>query len=150
MSLQNTNFIQFPLSGCVGETTRLTGLVTFLVGGIDTFPHLFFTVGVHIHIRKDPGLVGPQVVVGAKEVNRELANIMPHPLDVLWDSFWMADFCWPPPLQSRRGRCSQRKKSKSVKILSFLNMVRSSETSNFALRPPAFKTPVLLLCHSFS
>lgn len=76
---------------------------TFLIGGINSFPHLFFAVGIHIHIREDPGLVGPQIVVGAKEVNRKLPDIVPHPLDVLWDSFGMADLCWPPPLQSRRG-----------------------------------------------
>lgn len=83
-------------------------LDTFLVGGINTFPHLFFAVGIHIHIREDSSLVGPQVVVGAKEVNGELPDIVPHPLDVLWDCLGMADLCGPPPLQSRRGTKQQR------------------------------------------
>ena len=76
-------------------------LRTFLVCGINTFSHLFFAVGIHVHVREDPGLVGPQVVIGAKEVNGKLADIVPHPLDVLGNGFGMADFCWPPP--SRAG-----------------------------------------------
>lgn len=82
---------------------------TFLVGGIDTFSHLLFAVGVHIHIREDPGLVGPQVVVGAEEVNRKLPDIVPHPSDVVWDGFGMADLCWPPSSYSRRARKSKRR-----------------------------------------
>lgn len=78
-------------------------LATFLVSGIDTFPHLLLAVGVHVHIREDPGLVGPQVVVGAKEVNGKLPDIVPHPLDVLRDGFGMADLCWPPPSRRKRG-----------------------------------------------
>lgn len=76
-------------------------VLTFLVGGIDTFSHLFFAVGVHVHVRKDPGLVGPQIVVGAEEVNWKLSNIVSHPLDIIWDRFGMADLCWPPPLQKK-------------------------------------------------
>lgn len=72
-------------------------LDTFLVGGIDTFPHLFFAVGIHIHIRENSGLVGPQVVVGAEEMNGELPDVVPHSLNVLWDCFGVADLCWPPP-----------------------------------------------------
>lgn len=81
-------------------------LDTLLVGGIDTFPHLLFAVGIHIHIREDPGLVGPQVVVGAKEVDGKFPDVVPHPLDVLWDGFGMADLRWPPPLWSRRRKHS--------------------------------------------
>lgn len=72
-------------------------LDTFLVGGIDTFPHLFFAVGIHIHIRENSGLVGPQVVVGAEEMNGELPDVVPHSLNVFWDCFGVADLCWPPP-----------------------------------------------------
>lgn len=83
-------------------------LATFLVGGIDTFPHLFLAVGIHIHVGEDPGLVGPQVVVGAKKVNGKLPDIVPHPLDVLWYGFGMADLCWPPPSRRKRwGKTSQ-------------------------------------------
>lgn len=87
--------------GSADITAVLKLLRTFLVCGINTFSHLFFAVGIHVHVREDPGLVGPQVVIGAKEVNGKLADIVPHPLDVLGDGFGMADFCWPPP--SRAG-----------------------------------------------
>lgn len=103
----------------------LNPLGTFLVGGINTFPHLFFAVGVHIHIREDPGLVGPQVVVGAKKVNGKLPDIVPHPLDVLWDSFGMADLCWPPPLQNRRRKNTEGKDRKDLcRFVSVLDVLK--------------------------
>lgn len=77
---------------------------TFLIDGVDTLPHLLLAVCVHIHIWEDPGLVGPHIVVGAKEVNGELSDIMPHPLDVLWDGFRVADLRWPPPGWTGEGR----------------------------------------------
>lgn len=42
-------------------------------------------------------------------MNRELPDIMPHPLNVVWDCFGMADLCWPPPAQ--RGRQAQIKQT---------------------------------------
>lgn len=115
ITMKNSKWLSISVS--VKEATLLNPLGTFLVGGINTFPHLFFAVGVHIHIREDPGLVGPQVVVGAKKVNGKLPDIVSHPLDVLWDSFGMADLCWPPPLQSRRRKNTEGKDlSKSLQI----------------------------------
>lgn len=92
----------FPTKKSVHSSHCRTNLLTFLVGSIDTFSHLFFAVGVHVHVRKDPGLVGPQIVIGAEEVDRKLSNVVSHPLDIIWDGFGMADLCWPPPLQNRR------------------------------------------------
>lgn len=71
--------------------------LTFLVCCINTLSHLFFAVRINIHVWEDPCLVGPQVVVGAKEVDWELPDIVPHPLDVLWDGFGMANLRRPPP-----------------------------------------------------
>lgn len=50
-------------------------------------------------------------------MNRKLPDIVSHPLDVLWDGFGMADLCWPPPLQSRRGKGTEGKEfSESLQI----------------------------------
>lgn len=70
---------------------------TFLVCCINTLSHLFFAVCVNIHVREDPGLVGPQVVVGAKEMDWKFPHIVPHPLDVIRDGFRMANLRRPPP-----------------------------------------------------
>lgn len=72
-------------------------IFTFLVSCIDAFAHLLFAVCVDVHVGEDAGLVGPQVIVGAEEVDGELAHVVPHALDVFWDGFGMADLCWPPP-----------------------------------------------------
>lgn len=97
-AITNTNHDIKPIKG------QILLLPTFFIGRINPFPHLFLAVGVHVHVREDSGLVGPQVVVGAEEMNGELADIMPHSLDVFWDCFGMADLCRPPPYGAENGR----------------------------------------------
>lgn len=87
---------------CEGKSLLPLLLLTFLVGRVHTFAHLLLAVGVHVHVGEDPGLVGPQVVVGAEEVDGKLSHVVPHPLDVVWDGFGMADLCWPPPSPNGR------------------------------------------------
>lgn len=50
--------VSYSYSGTVRKTL-LDQVVTFLVCSVDTFSHLFFAVGIHIHIWKDSGLVRP-------------------------------------------------------------------------------------------
>lgn len=71
--------------------------------GNNTFPvntvalsHFFFIVGVSFHVGKHSGLVGPQVVVGTKEMDWEFANVVPPSQDVFWNVFRVANFCRPP------------------------------------------------------
>lgn len=73
-------------------------LQSFLISSVDSFAHLLFAVGVHVHIREDSGLVRPQVVVRPEKVNRELPHVVSHSLDVLRDGFRMTDFRRPPPV----------------------------------------------------
>ena len=75
---------------------------TFLIDGVDSFAHLFPAVGVHVHVGEHPGLVGPQVVVGTEEVDRELPDVVPHPEDVLRDRPGVTDLRRPPPEERRR------------------------------------------------
>lgn len=71
--------------------------VTFLVYAIHTLSHLVFAADITFHVREYTGLVGPQVILGAKEQHRELANVMFHFLDVDRNCPRMANLSWPPP-----------------------------------------------------
>lgn len=63
----------------------------------DSFDGLVSTSPVSFHVGEDASLMGPVVVLGAKEEHRELSNLVLHFLDVWGDVFGMADFGRPPP-----------------------------------------------------
>lgn len=73
---------------------------TFLIGRVNSLSHFLFTVGITLHVRKNTGLVSPQVVIRAKEKNRELSDIMSHAYDILGNVFGIANLCWPPSIKT--------------------------------------------------
>lgn len=94
-----------PWSDAIGSATYTSALLikrvkcrndTFPVNGVDPLSHFVFIVGVSFHVREDPGLVRPQVVVGTEEKDRKLADVVPHPQDIFRNVLRVADFSGPP------------------------------------------------------
>lgn len=75
--------------------------ITFLVYAIYALPHLVFAADITFHVWEHTGLVGPQVIFGAKEEHRKLADVVLHFLDVDRNCPGMADLSWPPPTRQR-------------------------------------------------
>lgn len=46
--------------------------------------------------------MSPEVVLGAKEENGELSDLMSKVLDVGGDASRVVDLCWPPPEKEKR------------------------------------------------
>lgn len=40
--------------------------------------------------------VNPVIIMWPKKLNRKLARLMTHVLNVCWDIAWITDLCWPP------------------------------------------------------
>lgn len=58
---------------------------------------LVLAASVSLHVGEDSTLVGPEVVSGAEEEDRELPNLVPQVLDVGGDVPGVVDLCRPPP-----------------------------------------------------
>uniref|UniRef100_A0A3B3S7C4 Ras-related protein Rab-24 n=1 Tax=Paramormyrops kingsleyae TaxID=1676925 RepID=A0A3B3S7C4_9TELE len=56
---------------------------------------------------EDPRLIGPEIVVGAEKVDRKLADVMLHALDVGGNVLGVADLSRPPP-EGRGSGCKVR------------------------------------------
>lgn len=70
--------------------------VTFLEG----FVNVDLTsdkVPVVLHVREHAALVDPVVIMGTKEEDREVSDVMTKALDVGWNQTRVADFSRPPP-----------------------------------------------------
>lgn len=72
-------------------------MCTFFVNGVHTLSHFVFAVGIALHVGEDPRLIGPEIVVGAEKVDRKLADVMLHALDVGGNVLGVADLGRPPP-----------------------------------------------------
>ena len=48
-------------------------------------------------IAKHATSVNPVIIMWSKKLNRKLARLMTHVLNVCWDIAWITDLCWPPP-----------------------------------------------------
>lgn len=65
---------------------------------------------VVLHIGEDAALVDPVVVMGAKEEDGEVTNIVAEALNVGWHQPRVADLCWPPPAKrTGQGHCLMRR-----------------------------------------
>lgn len=47
-------------------------------------------------IAKHATSVNPVIIMWSKKLNRKLARLMTHVLNVCWDIAWITDLCWPP------------------------------------------------------
>ena len=47
-------------------------------------------------IAKHATSVNPVIIMWSKKLNRKLARLMTHVLNVCWDITWITDLCWPP------------------------------------------------------
>lgn len=71
-------------------------VLTVLEDFPDAVP-LVLAASVSLHVGEDSTLVGPEVVSGAEEKDRELPNLVPQVLDVGGDVPGVVDLCRPPP-----------------------------------------------------
>lgn len=70
--------------------------VTVLEDFADAGP-LVFAAPVSLHVGKHPALVGPEIILGAKEEDGELSDLVAKVLDVGGDVSRVVDLCRPPP-----------------------------------------------------
>lgn len=70
-------------------------IVTILEDFSDAGP-LVFAASVTLHIWKHSALVGPEIILGAKEEDWELSDLMAKVLDVGGDVSGVVDLCRPP------------------------------------------------------
>lgn len=89
--------INYPIIKTEAHFGMKTQLPTFFVHCICTLSHFLNVVSVPLHVGEDSGLVRPHKVFGAKELHRELSNLVFHPQDVVRNVFGQTDFCRPPP-----------------------------------------------------
>jgi len=74
--------------------------VTFFEGFVDV-DLTRYKILVILHVGEDPALVDPVVVVGAKEKDREVTDIMAKTLNVRRHQARVADLRWPPSAPER-------------------------------------------------
>lgn len=65
---------------------------------------LVLAAPVSLHVWENSALVSPEVVLGAKEEDRELADLMAKVLDVGRDISRVVDLCRPPSEEQGRTR----------------------------------------------
>lgn len=72
-------------------------LSTFLVDSICAFAHFLLVLGIALHVGKTACLVRPDVILGAEEVDGELADLVSHTSYFLRDVLGLSYLSWPPP-----------------------------------------------------